>query len=109
LLVLYVTDAGRNVACVTPPASAESLLVLVPGLAALKMEYHLIHALVLVSAPQWPELRLVGRFGGLPLAHRGYPEGWKYAAKQTGVLIVMFSIEHHRAGPRPRSRAFAWV
>ena len=112
LLVLYVTMLGVAVGVRDAGhIGLESLLVLAPDWLRLKMEY-LIHALVLVfgAAMAWNCASLAISVWDYRLPTLWISEGWKYVpAAVSGVLIVMFSIEHIIALARGREVEPAWA
>ncbi|WP_205959708.1 TRAP transporter small permease [Ramlibacter humi] len=97
LLVLYVTMLGTAVGVRDAGhIGLESFLVLAPEGVRLKMEY-LIHALVLAfgAAMAWNCVYLAQSVWSYRLPTLWISEGWKYVpAAVSGVLIVLFSIEH---------------
>ena len=112
LLVLYVTMLGVAVGVRDAGhIGLESLLVLAPDWVRLKMEY-LIHALVLVfgAAMAWNCASLAMSVWDYRLPTLWISEGWKYVpAAVSGVLIVMFSIEHIIALAQGREVEPAWA
>ena len=111
LLVLYVTMLGTAVGVRDAGhIGLESLLVLAPEALRLKMEY-LIHALVLLfgAAMAWNCAFLAQSVWSYRLPTLWISEGWKYVpAAISGVLIVMFSIEHLIALAQGREVEPAW-
>ena len=112
LLVLYVTMLGVAVGVRDAGhIGLESLLVLAPDWLRLKMEY-LIHALVLLfgAAMAWNCASLAMSVWAYRLPTLWISEGWKYVpAAVSGVLIVMFSIEHIIALAQGREVEPAWA
>lgn len=111
LLVIYVTMLGVAVGVRdSGHIGLESMLVLAPDWLRLKMEY-LIHVLVMVFG-----LAMAWNCGYLAISVWDYrlptlwiSEGWKYVpATVSGVLIVMFSIEHVIALAQGREVEPAW-
>ena len=111
LLVIYVTMFGVAVGVRDAGhIGLESLLVLAPDWLRLKMEY-LIHALVLVfgATMAWNCALLAESVWSYRLPTLWISEGWKYVpATISGVLIVMFSIEHIIALVRGEEVVPAW-
>ena len=97
LLVLYVTMLGTAVGVRDAGhIGLESLLILAPENLRLKMEY-LIHALILLfgAAMAWNCAYLAHSVWSYRLPTLWISEGWKYVpAAISGVLVVLFSIEH---------------
>lgn len=97
LLVLYVTMLGTAVGVHDAGhIGLESLLVLVPEKVRNKIEI-LIHLLVGLfgGAMAWGCAELAASVWSYRLPTLWISEGWKYVpATLSGVLIVMFSIEH---------------
>ena len=97
LLVLWVTMLGTAVGVRDAGhIGLESMLVLAPDGLRLKMEY-LIHLLLLLfgAVMAWNCAYLVESVWTYRLPTLGISEGWRYVpATISGVLIVMFSIEH---------------
>ena len=112
LLVIYVTMLGVAVGVRDAGhIGLESLLVLAPDWLRLKMEY-LIHVLVLGfgAAMAWNCGYLALSVWSYRLPTLWISEGWKYVpATVSGVLIVMFSIEHLIALAKGREVEPAWV
>ena len=111
LLVLYVTMLGVAVGVRDAGhIGLESFLVLAPDWLRLKMEY-LIHALILLFglAMAWNCASLAESVWDYRLPTLWISEGWKYVpAAVSGVLIVMFSIEHIIALAQGREVEPAW-
>ena len=111
LLVIYVTMLGVAVGVRDAGhIGLESLLVLAPDGLRLKMEY-LIHALVMVfgAAMAWNCGELAISVWSYRLPTLWISEGWKYVpATVSGVLIVMFCIEHIIALAQGREVEPAW-
>ena len=111
LLVIYVTMLGVAVGVRDAGhIGLESMLLLAPDWLRLKMEY-LIHALIAVfgAAMSWNCASLAMSVWAYRLPTLGISEGWKYVpAAASGVLIVMFSIEHIIALARNRDVEPAW-
>lgn len=111
LLVLYVTMLGTAVGVRDAGhIGLESLLVLAPENLRLKMEY-LIHALVLLfgAAMAWNCAFLAQSVWSYRLPTLWISEGWKYVpAAVSGVLVVMFSVEHIIALARGQEVEPAW-
>ncbi len=97
LLVLYVTMLGVAVGVRDAGhIGLESFLVLAPDWLRLKMEI-LIHVLVLLfgAAMAWNCAFLAESVWDYRLPTLFISEGWKYVpAAVSGVLIVLFSLEH---------------
>jgi TRAP-type transport system small permease protein len=111
LLVLYVTMLGTAVGVRDAGhIGLESLLVLAPEKVRLNMEY-LIHALVLLfgAAMAYNCAYLAQSVWSYRLPTLWISEGWKYVpAAVSGVLIVMFSIEHLIALAQGREVEPSW-
>ena len=111
LLVIYVTMLGVAVGVRdSGHIGLESMLVLAPDWLRLKMEY-LIHVLVMVFglAMAWNCGYLAFSVWDYRLPTLWISEGWKYVpATVSGVLIVMFSIEHVIALAQGREVEPAW-
>ena len=111
LLVLYVTMFGVAVGVRDAGhIGLESMLVLAPDWLRLKMEF-LIHFLVMVfgAAMAWNCALLAESVWDYRLPTLWISEGWKYVpAAISGVLIVMFSIEHIIALAQGREVEPAW-
>lgn len=111
LLVLYVTMLGTAVGVRDAGhIGLESLLVLAPEKVRLNMEY-LIHALVLLfgAAMAYNCTYLAQSVWSYRLPTLWISEGWKYVpAAVSGVLIVMFSIEHLIALAQGREVEPSW-
>jgi TRAP-type C4-dicarboxylate transport system permease small subunit len=112
LLVIYVTMFGVAVGVRDAGhIGLESLLVLAPDWLRLKMEY-LIHALVLVfgATMAWNCALLAESVWSYRLPTLWISEGWKYVpATISGVLIVMFSLEHIIALAKGKEVEPAWA
>jgi len=112
LLVLYVTMLGVAVGVRDAGhIGLESFLVLAPEWLRLKMEF-LIHFLILLfgAAMAWNCASLAESVWGYRLPTLWISEGWKYVpAAVSGVLIVMFSIEHIIALAKGREVEPAWA
>ncbi|MGA0569188.1 TRAP transporter small permease [Variovorax sp. VNK109] len=97
LIVLYVTMLGTAVGVRDAGhIGLESFLVLAPEKLRLKMEY-LIHLCILAfgAAMAWNCASLALSVWSYRLPTLWISEGWKYVpAAVSGVLIVMFSVEH---------------
>ncbi len=111
LLVLYVTMLGVAVGVRdSGHIGLESFLVLAPEGLRLKMEF-LIHGLILLfgAAMAWNCAYLAQSVWSYRLPTLWISEGWKYVpAAISGVLIVMFSIEHVIALAQGREVEPAW-
>jgi len=112
IIVLYVTLLGAAVGVRDAGhIGLESFLVLAPDWLRLKMEY-LIHALVLVfgATMAWNCALLAESVWSYRLPTLWISEGWKYVpATISGVLIVMFSIEHIIALAQGKEVEPAWA
>lgn len=111
LLVLYVTMLGTAVGVRdSGHIGLESMLVLAPDHIRLKMEY-VIHALVLIfgAVMAWNCAQLAMSVWSYRLPTLWISEGWKYVpAAVSGVLIVIFSIEHIIALAQGKEVEPAW-
>ncbi len=112
LLVIYVTMFGVAVGVRDAGhIGLESFLVLAPDWLRLKMEL-LIHALVLVfgATMAWNCALLAESVWSYRLPTLWISEGWKYVpATISGVLIVMFSLEHIIALAKGKEVEPAWA
>lgn len=111
LLVLYVTMLGTAVGVRDAGhIGLESFLVLAPEALRLKMEY-LIHSLILLFgiAMAYNCAFLAQSVWSYRLPTLWISEGWRYVpAAISGVLIVMFSVEHLIALAQGREVEPAW-
>lgn len=112
LLVIYVTMFGVAVGVRDAGhIGLESFLVLAPDWLRLKMEF-LIHGLVLVfgAVMAWNCALLAESVWSYRLPTLWISEGWKYVpATISGVLIVMFSLEHIIALAKGKEVEPAWA
>ena len=112
VVVLYVTMLGTAVGVRDAGhIGLESMLVLAPEKLRLKLEL-LIHLLVGIfgALMAWNCAILVGSVWTYRLPTLGISEGWRYVPSViSGILIVMFSIEHLIALVGGREVEPAWA